>query len=88
MSNIIITTIEKSGGDLVFNNIFSVPKLKITITKRVEGFCTCRFDQKYYSDVEKFHISGVSIYPANVTKPAGVIDNDTLFEKLVQLKTP
>lgn len=88
MGQVIITTIEKSGGDLVFNDIFSVPKGKITITKRDEGFCTTRFDQKYYADDLGYHVDSLEIYPANVTKPAGVTDNTSLFEKLVQLKTP
>lgn len=88
MSNIIITTVEKSGGDLLINNVLSIPKDSIFITKRSEGFCTLTLPKKYYSDTEGFHIDSLEVHWQNVTKPTGVSDNDSLFTKLVQLKTP
>ena len=86
MPNIIVTTIEKAGGDLVFNDTFSIPKDKVTIVKRDAGFCTCTFDQKYYSDTYDFHIETFQIFWENVTKPVGVSSNDELFIRLVNLK--
>ena len=84
----LITTIRKDGGDMIFNDSFSIPKDKVTIIKREAGFCTCKFDQVYYSDQPGSSADGVDIFFAFVTQPAAVMDNDDLFEKLVNLKTP
>ena len=88
MATLVITTVEKSGRDIVINDAYSIPKDKILISKRVEGLCTLAFDQKYYSEVYGFHVDQVEVFWQNVTKPSGVTDNETLFDKLVQLKTP
>lgn len=86
MAELIITTIRRDGDDLVLNDIFSVPRGKVSIAKRDEGFCTLFFDQKYYSDVLKYHTGQLDVFWQNVTSPGGIGDNDELFEKLVQLK--
>lgn len=81
----VITTIEKKGNDLLFNNSFLVPRSKVTIAKR-DGFCTCIFDQIYYTDQAGSNSNHLEIFPADVTMPAGVSDNDDLFMKLSILK--
>ncbi len=81
----VITTVEKKGNDLLFNNRFLVPRSKVTIAKR-DGFCTCIFDQIFYTDEAGTTSHHLDIFPAHVTMPAGVSDNDDLFMKLAILK--
>lgn len=80
-----IHTIEKKGDDLLFNDVFSVPRGKISVVKR-DGFCSMVFDQVYFSDTHGSNKNFVDIFPGDVTKPAGIMDNDDLFAKLVMLK--
>lgn len=85
MALFVITTIEKKGDDIVFNDVCSVPKVKITWIKRT-NFCSAQFDQLFYAEQAGVQTDHFDIFPSDVTMPAAVTDNESLFTKLVMLK--